>query len=100
MFATKIPHVSLSKRNGYVWRKSYKGKYLYIALRTRNEQEAISRGVDVSVRFLDLSSLSIPYDAIYQSLKSYRDEIVRHVTVSRLTAIKNAYAAPQALYAP
>ncbi|HCL5636374.1 TPA: tyrosine-type recombinase/integrase [Klebsiella aerogenes] len=94
MFTTKIPHVSHTEKNGFVWRKCYKGHRLFLSLRTHVEEEAISRGINLTLRFAELSPLSLDHQSMYQSLKAYRDEIIRHVIITNLTAVKASYAQP------
>ncbi|WP_325079300.1 tyrosine-type recombinase/integrase [Klebsiella aerogenes] len=94
MFTTKIPHISHTEKNGFVWRKCYKGKRLFLSLRTHIEEEAISRGINLTLRFTEMVSLSLDPQSMYQALKCYRDEIIRHVIIASLTAVKEFSAQP------
>lgn len=49
MITAKIPHITLTGKDGYVFRKRYVAKTLYLALRTKEEQQAMQRGAAVSM---------------------------------------------------
>lgn len=91
MNTAKIPHVSHKAKDGYVWRKRYDNGSLYIALRTTLEQEAMQRGAAMTLRYLDLESLGVPYAAMYETLKKYRDELVKLDLVGRLQRIRDGH---------
>lgn len=90
MNTAKIPHVTLTTKDGYVYRKRFASKTLYLALRTKEEQQAMQRGAAVSIRFLELEPLNLPYEAVYLSLKQYRDEVIRNEQIALLQRVRNS----------
>ncbi|HEP0588680.1 TPA: hypothetical protein ACW7QF_001905 [Klebsiella aerogenes] len=89
MNTAKIPHISLTKKDGYVFRKRYQDGTFYLALRTKEEQQAMQRGAAVSIRYFELEALNLPYEAVYLSLKQYRDEAVRNEQIALLQRVHN-----------
>ncbi|CAM4448285.1 hypothetical protein KLAF111653_24020 [Klebsiella africana] len=89
MNTAKIPHVSLTTKDGYVFRKRYQTGTLYLALRTKEAAIASQRGAAVSIRYLELEPLNLPYEAVYLSLKQYRDEVIRQEQIAMLKRVAN-----------
>lgn len=90
MTTPKIPHVSLTTKDGYVFRKRYQTGTLYLALRTKEAALAASRGAAVSIRYLELEPMNLPYEAVYLSLKAYRDEVIRNEQIAMLKRVHNS----------
>ncbi|HCB0724651.1 TPA: hypothetical protein MYM21_000399 [Klebsiella variicola subsp. variicola] len=63
MITAKIPHITLTGKDGYVFRKRYVAKTLYLALRTKEEQQAMQRGAAVS-KLMDGDVNNVTYDFI------------------------------------
>ncbi|CEL82334.1 Tyrosine recombinase XerC [Klebsiella quasipneumoniae] len=90
MTTAKIPHVSLTTKDGYVFRKRYQTGTLYLALRTKEAAIAASRGAAVSIRYLELEPMNLPYEAVYLALKQYRDEAIRNEQIAMLKRVHNS----------
>ncbi|HBS6727817.1 TPA: hypothetical protein MAN53_005037 [Klebsiella pneumoniae] len=90
MNTAKIPHVSLTNKDGYVFRKRYQTGTLYLALRTKEAAIASQRGAAVSIRYLELEPMNIPYEAMYLALKQYRDEVIRQEQIAMLKRVHNS----------
>lgn len=93
MIHTNVKQTSYSKQNGYVWRKLYQRKHLSISMQTRDEVEASKRSALMEIRFMQLAQLAVPFVAIRETLKQYRNELVMQSKVAFLSAM----ASPEAL---
>lgn len=87
MSITKIMHTSYTEKAGYVWRKRYTSSTLSIALQSKEAAEAAKRSAMMSIRFIELERLGLPFDAMHITMKNYRDEMVRNEKLSVLTSI-------------
>lgn len=90
MKPSKIPHVSLNVKNGYVWRKSYSKKVMEVALQTREESVAVQMGASMTIRFMELEALDVPYEALRSTLQSYRDSLVKAGKLAMLQKLVSA----------
>ncbi|MCI4423219.1 hypothetical protein GSE37_03580 [Klebsiella variicola] len=72
MNTEKIPHISLTKKDGYVFHKRHQDGTLDLALRTKEEQQTMQWDAAVSIRCFELEVLKLPFEAVNLSLKQYR----------------------------
>ncbi|MGU9778578.1 tyrosine-type recombinase/integrase [Salmonella enterica] len=84
MNPSKIQHVSLNVKNGYVWRKSYSKKVMEVALQTREESTATVMGASLTIRYMQLEVLAVPFEAMRSTLQAYRDDLVRQEKLAHL----------------
>lgn len=75
--STQVKHTSYTEKNGYVRRQRYAGSTLVITFKTKDEKEAAQRSGAMSIRFMQLEQLSVPFQSMKDTLKAYRDELVR-----------------------
>lgn len=94
---TQVEHTSYTDKAGYVWRKRYIKNTLSIALQTKEHGEAFSRSSAMTLRFMELEILEIPFDAMRDTLKAYRDKLIRSEKLIRLQALVSGTASPEAL---
>lgn len=87
--STKIEHTSYTEKAGYVWRKRFSSKTLSIALQTSDHAEALPRAAAMSMRFIELETSSIPFDAMSLTMKAFRDELVKQWKLARFSAIRD-----------
>ncbi|MDX7122038.1 hypothetical protein [Enterobacter hormaechei] len=108
---TNVKQTSYSEKNGYVWRKLYQKQALSISMQTRDEVEAAKRSALMEIRFMQLAQLAVPFVAIRETLKAYRNELVMQSKIAFLSSVANTTAhfravptaspeAPQATIAP
>lgn len=82
--ATKIEHTSYTVKDGYVWRRRYEKSTLSISLKERDPNTATLRATLMDLKFLEYSAHSFSFSAMHESLKQYRDSIVKADEVNRL----------------
>lgn len=87
---TQVIHTSYTPKAGYVWRQRYASNTISIALQTQDAPAATQRSALMSIRFMQLQQLAVPFSAIREALKAYRNEIVMQDKV-------NMMASPEAL---
>ncbi|ENR0228714.1 hypothetical protein KIV35_22040 [Enterobacter roggenkampii] len=87
--STQVKHTSYTKKNGYVWRQRYAGSTTAITLKTKDEKEAAQRSGGTSIRFMQLEMLNVPFQSMRESLKAYRDELVRMAKIAFLNLMMN-----------
>lgn len=87
--STKIEHTSYTEKAGYVWRKRFASKTLSIALQTSEYGEALPRAAAMSIRFIELSSAGVPFEAMHLTMKAFRDEHVKQFKLARFSAIRD-----------
>lgn len=89
---TQVSHISHTDKKGYAWRKRYKNRAIEIILRTRDKSIAIKRTASITIKYMELKSLEVPFASMREMLKKFRgglvatDEIERlrsHVTASQ-----------------
>lgn len=90
MNTPKIPHVSLTTKDGYVFRKRYQTGTIYLSLRTKELVQAVSRGAALSIRFLEVAQLDVFYNDMYINLKKFRDETIMREQIDLLKRVQNS----------
>ncbi|EPT9873096.1 tyrosine-type recombinase/integrase [Escherichia coli] len=75
--STQVIHTSYTERTGYVWRQRYAGSTLSITLKTKDEKEAAQRSGAMSIRFMQLEQLAVPFQSMRDTLRAYRDDLCR-----------------------
>lgn len=74
-----------SKKDGWMWRKKVGGRVLSVTLKTREKGIAATRANALTVRFIQLKSLHLPFEAVRETLKQSRDVMVDQVVLESLT---------------
>ncbi|MGK3224017.1 hypothetical protein ACCW94_02855 [Enterobacter soli] len=74
--STQVIHTSYTEKAGYVWRKRYASNTLSVALHTKSPAEATRRSASLSIRFMQLETLAVPFVAMREAIKAYRDELM------------------------
>lgn len=87
MIHTNVKQTSYSAKNGYVWRKLYQKQALSISMQTRDEVEASKRSALMEIRFMQLAQLAVPFVAIRETLKAYRNELVMQGKIAFLASV-------------
>ncbi|WP_333010379.1 tyrosine-type recombinase/integrase [Kluyvera sichuanensis] len=96
--ATQIAHKQYTEKKGFLWRKRYEKETLCIHLRTRDDELAVKRVAALTIRFIELKALNVPFASMRDMLKRHRDEIVTSYEIGRLRSIAtNPQEAPHAL---
>lgn len=84
---TQIAHISHTNKKGYVWRKRYEKRTIEIILRTRDKSIAIKRAASITIRYMELKSLDVPFKAMLEMLKKFRDGLITSHDIERLRSI-------------
>ncbi|AWQ43223.1 hypothetical protein CAL61_09615 [Enterobacter hormaechei] len=114
MIHTNVKQTSYSAKNGYVWRKLYQKQALSASIQARDEEEAAKRSALMEIRFIQLAQLAVPFVAIRETLKQYRNELVMQSKIAFLASVagnpasvsdrsaflQTAPEAPQATFTP
>lgn len=74
---TQIAHLQHTEKKGYLWRKRYDKNTIEISLQTTELAKATARCASITIRFMQLEALAVPFVAMRDTLKGYRDEILR-----------------------
>lgn len=99
MSNTPVTQCSYSAKAGYVWRKKYLKEALSIALQTQNTEDATKRSAAMSIRFMEIEKLSLPFAAVREALKNYRNELVKESKLNMLLQMASPKA-PESMIAP
>ncbi|HAT3454080.1 tyrosine-type recombinase/integrase [Citrobacter freundii] len=94
---TQLAHKQYTLEKGYLWRKRYQKNILSIHLKTRDEATAIKMVAAITIRYIELKSLDVPFEAMREMLKKFRDGLITSHDIERLRSIAMALQdAPQA----
>ncbi|MEH5627201.1 tyrosine-type recombinase/integrase [Citrobacter freundii] len=94
---TQLAHKQYTLEKGYLWRKRYQKNILSIHLKTRDEATAIKMVAAITIRYIELKSLDVPFEAMREMLKKFRDGLITSHDIERLRSIAMASQdAPQA----
>ncbi|MES0290860.1 tyrosine-type recombinase/integrase [Citrobacter freundii] len=94
---TQLAHKQYTLEKGYLWRKRYQKNILSIHLKTRDEATAIKMVATITIRYIELKSLDVPFEAMREMLKKFRDGLITSHDIERLRSIAMASQdAPQA----
>lgn len=105
---TQIAHLQHIEKKGYLWRKRYDKNIIEISLQTTELAKATARCASITIRFMQLEALAVPFVAMRETLKKARDNLIREEKVSllqglisaaRISAAESA-TSPDALQAP
>ena len=69
-------HLSHSQKDGYLWRKKLNNRTLSVSLRTRLPEIAKFRAQKLTIHYVRIKELSLPFESLRNALKSYRDRLV------------------------
>lgn len=69
-------HLSHSQKDGYLWRKKLNNRTLSVSLRTRLPEIAKFRAQKLTIQYVRIKELSLPFESLRNVLKSYRDRLV------------------------
>lgn len=69
-------HLSHSQKDGYLWRKKLNNRTLSVSLRTRLPEIAKFRAQKLTIQYVRIKELSLPFESLRKALKSYRDRLV------------------------
>lgn len=94
---TQLAHKQYTLEKGYLWRKRYQKNILSIHLKTTDEATAIKMVAAITIRYIELKSLDVPFEAMREMLKKFRDGLITSHDIERLRSIAMASQdAPQA----
>lgn len=101
---TQIAHLQHTEKKGYLWRKRYDKNTIEISLQTTELAKATARCASITIRFMQLEALAVPFVAMRDTLKGYRDEILRTEKLAILQGLisqsRNSGTEQEALQAP
>lgn len=101
---TQIAHLQHTEKKGYLWRKRYDKNTIEISLQTTEFAKATARCASITIRFMQLEALAVPFVAMRDTLKGYRDELLRTEKLAVLQGLisncSNMSSSPDALQAP
>lgn len=69
-------HLSHSQKDGYLWRKKLNNRTLSVSLRTRLPEIAKFRAQKLTIQYVRVKELSLPFESLRNALKSFRDRLV------------------------
>lgn len=78
-------HLSFTRKDGWMWRKKIGGRVLSVTLKTREKGIAATRANALTVRFIQLKGVHLPFEAVRETLKQSRDVMVDQVVLESLT---------------
>lgn len=84
---TQIAYISHTDKKGYLWRKRHQKHTIEIILRTRDKSIAIKRAASITIRYIELKSLDVPFEAMREMLKKFRDGLITSHDIERLRSI-------------
>ncbi|EHH1325568.1 tyrosine-type recombinase/integrase [Salmonella enterica] len=87
---TQLAHKQYTLEKGYLWRKRYQKNILSIHLKTRDEATAIKMIAAITIRYIELKSLDVPFEAMREMLKKFRDGLITSHDIERLRSIAMA----------
>ncbi|QDE47314.1 hypothetical protein EIN43_06990 [Enterobacter hormaechei] len=70
-----------------MWRKLYQKQALSASIQARDEEEAAKRSALMEIRFMQLAQLAVPFVAIRETLKQYRNELVMQSKIAFLASV-------------
>ncbi|WP_323634617.1 hypothetical protein [Enterobacter hormaechei] len=85
--STQIAHLMHTEKKGYFWRKRYDKNTIEIVLDTKQLPEAQPRAAALTIRFMQLEQLSVPFQSMRDTLKAYRDEMMKQEKLAALQAM-------------
>lgn len=101
---TQIAHLQHTEKKGYLWRKRYDKNTIEISLQTTELAKATARCASITIRFMQLEALAVPFVAMRETLKKARDNLIREEKVSLLQGLisqsENSHYAQDVLQAP
>ncbi len=95
--STQIAHLMHTPAKGCFWRKRYDKKIIDVMLNTKDEAEATPRCAAVTIRFMELQILGVPFEAMRTTLKGCRDNLIKQDKLNRLQKLVSVAASPEAL---
>lgn len=85
--STQIAHLMHTEKKGYFWRKRYDKNTIEIVLHSKAIEQAQPRAAALTIRFMQLEQLSVPFQSMRDTLKAYRDEMMKQEKLSALQAM-------------
>ncbi|HFI1906831.1 TPA: hypothetical protein ACGPMP_004377 [Enterobacter roggenkampii] len=85
--STQIAHLMHTEKKGYFWRKRYDKNTIEIVLHTHELSLAQPRAAALTIRFMQLEVLSVPFQSMRETLKAYRDELMKQEKLAYLQAM-------------
>lgn len=85
--STQIAHLMHTEKKGYFWRKRYDKNTIEIVLHTQELSLAQPRAAALTIRFMQLEVLSVPFQSMRETLKAYRDELMKQEKLAYLQAM-------------
>lgn len=93
--STPVIHTSYTEKAGYVWRKRYASNTLSVALHTKAPAEATRRSSLLTIRFMQLETLDVPFVAMRDAIKAYRNELMKGEKLAMLQGLLAANTLPE-----
>ncbi|EHN8833600.1 hypothetical protein QM092_09930 [Enterobacter hormaechei] len=85
--STQIAHLMHTEKKGIFWRKRYDKNTIEIVLHTKQLPEAQPRAAALTICFMQLKVLGVPFQSMKDTLKAYRDEMMKQEKLSALQAM-------------
>ncbi|EMG9222509.1 MULTISPECIES: phage integrase SAM-like domain-containing protein [unclassified Enterobacter cloacae complex] len=95
--STQIAHLMHTEKKGYFWRKRYDKSTFEIVLHTKVQEVATPGAAALTIRFMELEALAVPFQSMRETLKGYRDNLIKQEKLTRLQALVSIQASPLAL---
>lgn len=80
-----------SKKDGWMWRKKIAGRILSVTLKTKEREVGLIRANSLTVRYLQVKQLGLPFEALRETLKASRDVLVDMAMLASLQPLNEGY---------
>ncbi|HFN1077324.1 TPA: hypothetical protein ACHBXM_000140 [Klebsiella aerogenes] len=78
-------YLSHTEKDGYIWKKRFGEKTVFISLKTRVLSVAQQRAASITGKMVMMRKFSLTTDALKQVLRRHRDELVDAALLESLT---------------
>lgn len=86
--STQFAHLMHTDKKGYFWKKRYDKRMFEIVLHTKTQGLATPRAAALTIRLMELEALAAPFQSMRETLKDYRDNLIKLSTLVALLIIK------------
>ena len=86
--SAQFAHLMHTEKKGYFWKKRYDKRMIEIVLHTKTQGLATPIAAALTIRLMELEALAAPFQSMRETLKDYRDNLIKLSTLVALLIIK------------
>lgn len=75
--STQFAHLMHTDKKGYFWKKRYDKSMNEIVQHTKTQGLATPRAAALTIRLMELEVLAAPFQSMRETLKDYRDNLIK-----------------------